>query len=232
MPAVTKSVSPTALSTATAEALLTTAERLYGERGIDAVSMREISRESGQKNSSALQYHFDSKQALITAILVRRMNALDYRRLENLDRLEAQGQDGDLRSLVAAIVMPMAESLTAAKRQSAIIQYIGFLSAVQNHPDHDLLELSAEARNLGLGRGFRLIAKQLPQVPPAILQQRYIMMISQVIHALAEFERLLRRRRGSRRPFNIERAIENLIDMTTGALAAPVSPACARHTAA
>ena len=194
--------------------------------------MREISREAGQKNSSALQYHFDSKQALITAILTRRMSALDYRRLEYVDRLEAQGKGTDLRSLVAALLMPMAESLAPEKRQTAIIQYVGFLSAVQSHPDYDLVELSRNSKNLGLVRLLRLIGKLLPHVPDTVLQQRYIMVISQGVHALAEFERLWRRRRRSRNPFDLGRAIENLIDMTTGALGAPVSVEHARHDAA
>jgi AcrR family transcriptional regulator len=43
-------------------ALISAAERLYAERGVDAVSMREITREAGQKNSSAFQYHFPSKK--------------------------------------------------------------------------------------------------------------------------------------------------------------------------
>ena len=89
---------------ATKEALLGTAERLYAQRGLDAVSMREITREAGQKNSTALQYHFSSKEALVSAIMVRRMKDGDYRRLEFLHELELRGKLDDLRSLAAALV--------------------------------------------------------------------------------------------------------------------------------
>jgi len=42
----------------TRQKIIATAERLFAERGIDAVSLHEITRESGQKNKSALSSHF------------------------------------------------------------------------------------------------------------------------------------------------------------------------------
>ena len=45
----------------TRERLLLTAEKLLGERGINGVSLREITREAGQRNASALHYHFGSR---------------------------------------------------------------------------------------------------------------------------------------------------------------------------
>jgi AcrR family transcriptional regulator len=87
---------------ATKDALLSAAERLYPERGLDAVSMREITREADQRNSTALQYHFSSKGALVSAVLDRRMKDGDARRLEFLHNLEIDGKLEDVRSLAAA----------------------------------------------------------------------------------------------------------------------------------
>jgi AcrR family transcriptional regulator len=185
--------------------------------------MREISRAAGQKNSSALQYHFAGKEGLIEAILIRRMNALDHRRLEYLDDLESRGKLDDLRSLVAALIMPIAEGLTPVKRLPAANHYIGFLSEVQRHRGYDLIELGKKASSHGLSRIRRLIGKQVTHVPDSVLRQRFIMAVSQLVHALAEFERINSRRRNSRQPFDVARAVENLIDMTTGAIAADVS---------
>ena len=213
----------------TKEALLSAAERLYAERGLDAVSMREITREAGQKNSTALQYHFASKQILVHAILTRRMNDVDSQRLEFLHDLELRGKLDDIRSLVAAMVEPMAVGFKSSKRGPADYWWVGFLSEVQRHPDFDLVELAKTASDLGLRRLYSLLAKHLPHVPDAILRQRYLMAMSQVVHGLAELERLRQRRRRSRRRFDFERAIENLIDMTAGALSAPVSIEVARR---
>ena len=49
--------------------LLDVAERLFAERGIDAVSLNSIAREANQLNASVMQYHFASKMGVIEAIL-------------------------------------------------------------------------------------------------------------------------------------------------------------------
>ena len=38
--------------------LMRAAERLFAERGIEVVSLREINRAAAQRNATALQYHF------------------------------------------------------------------------------------------------------------------------------------------------------------------------------
>ena len=91
--------------------LLTTAERLFAEKGLDSVSTREIAREAGQKNHSALQYHFGDRDRLIAAILDFRMIPLNERRLEMLDALERERRTDDVRALVEALVRPFVEVL-------------------------------------------------------------------------------------------------------------------------
>jgi AcrR family transcriptional regulator len=208
---------------ATKEALLGTAERLYAQRGLDAVSMREITREAGQKNSTALQYHFSSKEALVSAIMVRRMKDGDYRRLEFLHELELRGKLDDIRSLAAALVEPIAVGIRSPKRSPGERGWVRFLSEVQRRPEFDLVEISKAASDLGLRRVYTLLGKQLRHVPDAVLRQRYLITMSQIVHGLAEIDQLQERRGRSRQRFDVERAIENLIDMTAGALSAPVS---------
>jgi len=208
---------------ATKEALLSTAERLYAERGLDAVSMREITREAGQKNSTALQYHFSSREALVSAIVVRRMKDGDYRRLEFLHDLELRGKLDDLRSLAAALVEPIAIGIRSPKRNPGERGWVRFLSEVQRRPEFDLVEISKSASDLGLRRVYALLGKQLRHVPDVVLRQRFLITMSQIVHGLAEIDNLRERKGRSRQRFDVERAIENLIDMTTGALSAPVS---------
>jgi AcrR family transcriptional regulator len=208
---------------ATKEALISTAERLYAERGLDAVSMREITREAGQKNSTALQYHFSSKEALVSAIIVRRMKERDFSRLEFLHDLEIRGKLGDIRSLAAAMVEPLAIGIRSPKRWPSERGWIRFLSEVQRRSEFDLVKLSKVASDLGLRRVYTLLSKQLPHVPDVVMRQRFLMTMSEVVHGLAEIDQLQERRGRSRQRFDVERAIENLIDMTAGALSAPVS---------
>ncbi|MDG1463243.1 MAG: TetR family transcriptional regulator, partial [Gammaproteobacteria bacterium] len=60
--------------------IILAAERLFGEQGIDAVSLRQINVAAGQKNSSATHYHFGNKETLVAAIYEYRMQNVNERR--------------------------------------------------------------------------------------------------------------------------------------------------------
>ena len=55
-------------SEVTKQALMRSAEKLIAERGIESVSIRDIVQAAGQKNESALQYHFGSLKGLVMAL--------------------------------------------------------------------------------------------------------------------------------------------------------------------
>jgi hypothetical protein len=81
--------------------------------------------------------------------------------------------------------------------------------------------LVAATRDLGqdgFSRVFAHLREQLPGVPEIILRQRFLSMVSFMIFSLADFERIKARRKKGKRKFNIDRAVENLIDMVAAAL--------------
>ncbi|MBV1901485.1 MAG: TetR/AcrR family transcriptional regulator, partial [Kordiimonadaceae bacterium] len=86
--------------------LIEAAERLIAEKGLENVSTREILQEAGQKNQSALQYHFGSKGGLIGATINERTIQLDSRRLELLDAIKGTPT---LRQIIKVIVRPLLE---------------------------------------------------------------------------------------------------------------------------
>jgi AcrR family transcriptional regulator len=67
---------PTALNDVSAQ-LIDAAERLFAERGIEAVSLREIAAEAGQKNNSAVIYHFRDKKGLLDALTIDRIRKIE-----------------------------------------------------------------------------------------------------------------------------------------------------------
>ncbi|WP_235736641.1 TetR/AcrR family transcriptional regulator [Nocardioides alcanivorans] len=85
------------------------AERMYAERGLEAVPTRDIAVEAGQRNASAVNYHFGGRDGLVSAILKRRMDQINEVRRERLQELTTEGKDRDVRALVEAHVMPFAE---------------------------------------------------------------------------------------------------------------------------
>jgi AcrR family transcriptional regulator len=89
--------------------LLDTAERLFAERGIEAVSLRDVSAGAGQRNHSAAQYHFGDRRNLVAAVFERRMRVVGERRHAMLDTLAAEGRTGDVAGIVATIVVPLTD---------------------------------------------------------------------------------------------------------------------------
>ena len=75
---------------ATRTALIEAAERLLAEGGVRTLSLRQVNKEAGQKNSGAIHYHFGSKEAILSAILEKRMAVLDAERQEALKAVDAE----------------------------------------------------------------------------------------------------------------------------------------------
>lgn len=91
---------------ATTERILAAAERLFGTYGIEAVSMRQITIESGASNNSAIAYHFGDRANLVREIWRHRLPALEIARAGMLRAIVEAGQGGDAHALARVLVMP------------------------------------------------------------------------------------------------------------------------------
>src|SRR4051795_6542335 len=89
----------------TRTALVETAERLFAERGIESVSLRDVCAAAGQRNHSAAQYHFGDRAGLVAAVYDHRMAIVNERRHALLDGLT---DDGGVVGMVGAVVEPLA----------------------------------------------------------------------------------------------------------------------------
>ena len=98
---------------ATRERLISAAELLFAERGVDGVSLREINRAAGAKNAVAVQYHFGDRDGVVRAVMGKHWPEVDARRHAMLDEYEAQ-PTGELRALAGALVRPAASKLADA----------------------------------------------------------------------------------------------------------------------
>jgi AcrR family transcriptional regulator len=91
----------------TRQRILDVAERLFARRGLDAVSVRDITR-AARANLGAINYHFGTKRKLILAVFDRRMTPLTRERLSTLDALEQAAGRGTvpLERLLEAMFRP------------------------------------------------------------------------------------------------------------------------------
>ena len=94
-----------------AQKMLRVAERLIAEKGIDGVSSRELAREAGQKNHSAVNYHFGSFDGLVNAIIDERAGNINAQRESLLAAIDVRGGAASPRALLDAMIRPLAEEL-------------------------------------------------------------------------------------------------------------------------
>jgi AcrR family transcriptional regulator len=91
--------------------ILDTAERLFANRGFDATSIRDIAN-MAKVNLGAVNYHFKTKQELIVAVFLRRVEPMNRHRLALLDDIEhnVQGKPAPVEALIEAMIRPTVES--------------------------------------------------------------------------------------------------------------------------
>lgn len=85
------------------DALLDAAERLIAEHGYE-VPLRDIAKAAGQRNNSAVNYHFRSRQDLVDAVVARRLLPMELERERMLDELD---DDADAHALMRVLVLPL-----------------------------------------------------------------------------------------------------------------------------
>jgi AcrR family transcriptional regulator len=151
---------------ATRKRILKQAERLFAKKGIDAVSIRDITDAAGV-NSAAIHYHFGSKSGLIEALLERWAGELVERRGKILDRIEALPAVG-LRDVVDVLVWPMIE-LGGARRGGG--GYVGFLAAVMNHPEY--IPLMNQLYEPDISRTLALLEQVTPHLSSDVRMLRW-----------------------------------------------------------
>ena len=95
---------------ATRELILTAAERLFAERGVNAVSNRQVSEAAGQGNNTAVGYHFGTKADLVRAIVRKHATRIEEIRARLLAGI---GDSTDVRDWVDCLVRPVPEHLGA-----------------------------------------------------------------------------------------------------------------------
>jgi len=199
--------------------ILAAAETLIAERGVD-VPLRDIAAAADQRNNSAVQYHFGTRDRLITAVVEGRNAALEAYRLTALADAEGTDDLNDIRPLVDLIVRPIAE----IPPQQGATHYARFLEQVRNHPavlgDPAHWTVESPAMRIILARLDRAMENSLP---PKLRRMRLMTLARTMFALLADRERDLESRR--LKPAAADASTANIVDVLVAVLCAEPSDA-------
>ena len=199
----------------TRDLLVDAAARLFAERGVDNVSIADIVRSADQRNTSAVHYHFGSREEVLRAVLTRHVSELARRRVALLDEAKARPAH-DARCAVEAIVRPITEFAQGGWRERAYLQ-IG--SQLAGAIDRVSPELQAILQQTAGGDAWDLLRKRCARVPPDLWRARREICIVFIGRAAADRARELDRG-GKGRVLSDDRFVDNLVDMVLGAMRA------------
>ncbi|WP_101759925.1 TetR/AcrR family transcriptional regulator [Oceanicoccus sp. KOV_DT_Chl] len=198
----------------TRQRLILAGEQLIGEMGIEGISLRQINTAAGQKNISAAHYHFGTKLGLVEAIYDYRMKQVNERREKMLDQ-----NAGDIRALIEAWVYPMVDVMNESTSGS---HYIRFLAKVSNHADNDIRKLWDAHHSSGLQKIATGLRQLLIDIPEKLFGMRFGLAMLQLIHALAEYERLIELSDDGE-VISSALFVGNLVDVLVASLQAPIA---------
>jgi AcrR family transcriptional regulator len=172
-------------SGATREQILRTAERLFAEQGLFAVSNRQISAAAGQGNNAAVGYHFGTKADLVRAIVRRHASRIEALRLEMLPGVL---DSDDVRDWVACLVHPTADYLDVLGDPT---WYARFSAQVMTDPGFRAVMAEEALATPSLRQVVHRLGQCLPDLPDEVRAERGDMTRHLIVHGFAERERAL-----------------------------------------
>jgi AcrR family transcriptional regulator len=168
----------------TKERLLDAAERLFAERGFEGTSMRAVTQAAGASVSAA-NYHFGSKESLLRAALVRRIEPLNRRRLEALDSLEAaaDAEPIPLKPLLEAFLRPGFEAQRDAG--DGRLPFRSIAAQLYSDPHAAVSALKAEIFGPVIARFIDALAGALPDRTRDELMWDFHFLIGAMVHVIS-----------------------------------------------
>ena len=171
--------------TDTKDKILNAAERLIGEQGYAATSLRQIIAEAGV-NLAAVHYHFGSKEDLLDAVVARKVTPVNEARIARLERVEAEAGNGPpaVETVLESFFLPTAE---IANRNPDFVRLMGRLLTEGMMPR--LVEKHFHATGL---RFVAALRRAIPELPQEELIWRVHFMVGAMAHTMCSAPSFLR----------------------------------------
>ena len=168
----------------TKERILDAAETLFMEHGYEATSLRSLTT-AADVNLAAVNYHFGTKEELFQAVLTRRLDPMNQRRLELLTRFESESAPKALACdrILSALLIP---ALTLARDpQRGGSNFLRLLGRAYADPAPFIRQFLSEQYAGMIVRFKAAFARALPQMPRKELSWRLHFIMGALSYTLA-----------------------------------------------
>jgi AcrR family transcriptional regulator len=203
--------------------IMDVAEKLFAERGYAATSLRDITGEA-EANLAAVNYHFQSKEGLLSAILERYVGPVNRERLETLDTIEARVGKGppDLEELLEAFLGPAFSRRRERGADGA--RFMRLAGRMHSETDDHLRSILLSQFQEVARRFSRAFRRALPHLDENEVHLRTHFLVGAMAHTLLWCENMPGPPFGRRKTVPPVEALESLVRFAAGGLAAPAPP--------
>lgn len=163
------------------------AEQLFADKGFEAVSVRDIT-QLAQTNVASVNYHFGSREGLLTLVMMRYIMPVTDERLLRLEQAERKypGKNVPLEEIIDAFVRPLVTQVRKSELSEKL--FFKLLGRIFSQHCDGLPPAIEEQFRTIVDRFTRSIAKALPTVPIEDLVWRFHFMAGSMIHMLTHQE--------------------------------------------
>ena len=202
--------------------ILDTAERLFAQKGFDAVSLRNIIASAGV-NLAAVHYHFGSKQALIHAVIARRLRPINEERLAKLAdaRANTSRQSVKLERVLECLFRPLFRVQADPKAGPTFARLIGRVMGERNEGLQKFMMGELAEVIIQFSAAFETA---LPGLAKEETDWRSHFMAGAMAHTLCNADLLVRFTGTDAVASDYETTVRRLIDFTAAGFRARVSP--------
>jgi len=168
---------------ATKDRILDTAEALFMEHGFEATSLRAITA-AATVNLAAVNYHFGSKEELFQAVLTRRLDPMNLRRVALLDRFERESEAPlSCERIIVALFAPALE--LARDPRLGGKNFLRLLGRAYADPAPFIRKFLSEQYVQMIARFKAAFARALPHLPKKELSWRLHFIMGALSYTLA-----------------------------------------------
>jgi len=152
--------------------ILDSAEKLFGMNGFDGTSLRDITT-AADVNLAAINYHFQSKDSLIDAIVARRIEPVNKKRFE---MLAAAGSNPSVEQILTAFMAPVMQV-----KVDAAAPLIG---RILSNPELFVERVFHKHLAPVSQRFVEALSKALPDLPPSEILWRLHFSVGVMTHTM------------------------------------------------
>jgi AcrR family transcriptional regulator len=206
---------------ATRQAIVDTAERMFSDHGIAAVSLRSILTEAGA-NTAAVHYHFGSKDNLIAEVFTSRANRVAEERIQRLDEvLSSSDTKTRLEQILTAFIGP--GFFGGADTLEAGTQFARLRARLTTENPDLAGRLLSDCFNESSHLFINAIEETLPHLTKTDVQWRFHALLGVMVYTLAGPGRIQSLTDNSCDPSNLHIAIEQLVPTLAGMFRSPTT---------